>query len=68
MVSGFEYDDSVSHGQAPAICAKRAIAEDGSDQRTGRYGKRLFAEVDEVNVVLWIKNKKIDCGGLSETS
>ncbi|PKE32912.1 hypothetical protein CWS43_03175 [Rahnella sp. AA] len=57
----FEYDDSGRRGQAPNICAKRAKVEDGSNQRSGRYGKRIWAEMDEVNVVLWIKNKRIGC-------
>lgn len=61
MLSYFEYDDSISQGQAPHNCAKRAIVEDGSNEITGRYGKRLSAEMDEINVVLWMKNKRIDC-------
>jgi|GEM_PF-6881391 hypothetical protein len=52
MLSYFEYDDSISQGQAPNICAKRAIVEDGRNKITGRYGKRLSAEMDEINIVL----------------
>ncbi|AVF35667.1 hypothetical protein [Rahnella sikkimica] len=64
MVSSFEYDDSVSQGQAPEICAKRAIVEEGSNQSIDRYGKRISAEMHEVNVVLRLKNKRIDWAGL----
>lgn len=66
MLSYFEYDDSISQGQAPHNCAKRAIVEDGSNKITGRYGKRLSAEMDEINVVFWMKNKRIDCDDSTE--